>query len=90
MKRVSKANVTAIIIILAIFVFFGVKEGSTIISALEPVLNLPSIVFSGFIAFFIAGLIMRASDQFFGIWFGVKGGAVLYTICFSLIEFVIF
>ena len=90
MKRVSKANVTAIIIILAIFVFFGVKEGSSIISALEPVLNLPSIVFSGFIAFFIAGLIMRASDQFLGIWFGVKGGAVLYTICFSLIEFVIF
>ncbi|HOI85215.1 MAG TPA: hypothetical protein PLP48_03970 [Acholeplasmataceae bacterium] len=90
MKRASKANVLAIFAIIAVFVFFGIKEGSTILSALQPILNLPSIAFSGFIAFFVAGLIMRASDQFLGIWFGVKGGAVLYAICFSLIEFVIF
>ena len=89
MKTVSKANIEAIIIIIAIIIVYGFANGLDVIKSLKPILNLPKIAFAGFIAFALAGGIMALGERA-GIWFGVKGGSILYIIMLLIVGFILF
>ena len=89
MKRVSKANIQAGGLIIARFILYGFAKGSEFIESIKTIINLPKIEFAGFIAFAIVEIIMALGARI-GIWFGVKGGSVLYTIMLFIVGFILF
>ena len=44
---------------------------------------------SWILAFIVTGIIMRVSYACFDIWYGVKGGAVLYAIVALVLNFIL-
>lgn len=89
MKRASRIEILAIVAILIILLIFGLKPGIEFISSLKILVNLPKIAFAGFLAFAIVGVIMAIANKF-GIWFGKKGGSILYIIVQIIVGVLIF
>jgi hypothetical protein len=88
MKYISKENIYALSGIVILFYALG-NNAPKFISEIKPLVNLPELAFAGFIAFAIVGVIM-AIGRSFGIWFGKKGGAILYTVTLFIINFLLF
>ena len=54
---------------------------------LDFVMNNPVEVFViGFVAYIIAGSIMRSADKYLGFWFGRKGGKILWLVIALMIS----
>lgn len=40
----------------------------------------------GFVAYIVAGIIMRSANDYFGIWFGRRGGKLLWLVIALMIS----
>jgi hypothetical protein len=40
----------------------------------------------GFVAYIVAGMIMRSANDYFGIWFGRRGGKLLWLVIALMIS----
>lgn len=68
-----------------IYIMKGVKYIGTVI--VEFIMNNPVEVFViGLVAYIIAGIIMRSANDYFGIWFGRRGGRFLWLIIALIIS----
>jgi hypothetical protein len=89
MKYASKKELYAIFAIVAIFLVLGISNGHKLIESLKPLFNLPKIAFAGFLSFAFVGIIMAIGNKF-GIWFGKRGGAILYSIVLIIVGLIVF
>lgn len=89
MKYISSANISAITIMLFLLSIFGFNAGFKLIKEISSLINLPKIAFAGFIAFALVEVIMAFAAKA-GIWFSVKGGAMLYSIMLVAVGILLF